>query len=629
MGWILKSGNTIELIKEWFCIYRFWPAIVSNNFGGMLGLTFVVDDGWKADEGFIPSSHADLKPDVTLFYLSPRIFPKGFAKKAKEKFTYQPPLHILSKNPNIDIKACMEWFKFADGPPSDICSKMLEKLENVPKSIKNGFKLGGEIEIIHPRTQKTIERALVFNAKVENYFLVQLIDDSEDCRPVVRHCLSSDILPSGWSDSMSANIKPSNKHSKYKPIPKKYFPKFEELAKPFACQQKLEVALDNGEFHSGTIIEIKEHILVIQLDSDNQNEQDLFLAPNDSLNIFPLGWTHTNDLPLMIPHSFLNEIEPDNKSLNEATKHLQNKEASKPECMDVDQISSWCPEIYFNYKCYSASFLSKARLASLPRSVGPGMVQLVMREVISLLVGSSYKSGSILKRLECKNEIAKKDFVIEEVKGKSRVLNLKANIEIPTKTYQVEKMCKEVCQRVGACPNLVSMQRYLTEKGCPADCQNRPKSNFLLNEEDNSYVDDALAGNFQGVYQKTLIPGLSATTGMGVKRRRDGRRKKRTNPDRLLIAEHNQLKRQRSRDQMTNEIGSSDEASSYTSDLEDAYAMGGTSLASTCVSSRTDSRSNSPNSQIMDINNEIPMMKHRKIYRNQKKGRGRKEWERY
>ena len=90
--------------------------------------------------------------------------------------------------------------------------------------------------------------------------------------------------------------------------------------------------------------------------------------------------------------------------------------------------------------------------------------------------------------VECNSEVPRKDFVIEEVKGKSRVLNLKANIEIPTRTYQVEKMCKDVCQKVGACPNLVSMQQYLTDDGCPADCQNRPKSNFLLSLSFSDWV---------------------------------------------------------------------------------------------------------------------------------------------
>merc|ERR1719189_60682 len=118
------------------------------------------------------------------------------------------------------------------------------------------------------------------------------------------------------------------------------------------------------------------------------------------------------------------------------------------------------------------------------------------------------------------------------------------------------------------------MNRYLTDEGCPADCQNRPKSNFILNEEDNAFAENPTNGNSQSGHHSTIISGVNTSTGVTMKKRRDGRRKKRTNPDRLLIAEHIQLKRQRSRDRMINEGGSSGEVSSGTSDLEDETTLG-------------------------------------------------------
>ena len=102
----------------WICFKnRFWPAIISRNNGGLLGLTYVIDDGWKADEGFVPSSHVDLIPDVTFFYLSARIFPKGYAKTNKDKTKYHPPSLVLIRNPEIDIEACLEWEDLAESPP--------------------------------------------------------------------------------------------------------------------------------------------------------------------------------------------------------------------------------------------------------------------------------------------------------------------------------------------------------------------------------------------------------------------------------------------------------------------------------------------------------------------------------
>ena len=575
-------------------------------------MSYVKDDGWKADEGFVPTSHTDLIPDITLFYLSDRIFPKGHAKTHKEKTKYAPPSKILSQNPNIDIESCLEWVDLAEGAPANYFGQILSKLENVPKKNKEAFQAGKIVEIIHPKTRKSVEMALIVNSDDDNFFLAKLLGSTEDIY-VVRHCLSSDILPYGWSNTIASNIKPLRTlDTKDEKITEDLFHNhvINDTSK-FECGKKMEVRSPNGEFHSGTIVEVKDHIIVIELDNDDRDAKDLYITPFNSMDIFPIGWSQTNDLPIMLPTSFLNYMNDPTQETSSLSKEIKTTILSNNQSTNDVETSSWCPKIYFNYKCYSASFLSKARLASLPRSVGPGTVRLVMREVISLLVGSSYKSGSILNRLECNYEVPRKDFVIEEIKGKSRVLNLKANIEIPTRAYQVEKMCKEVCQKVGACPHLVSMQRYLSDEGCPADCQNRPKSNFINNDETAN-------GNSQTSYQKSFLSGLSSTSGIGIKRRRDKRRKKRTNPDRLLIAEHIQLKRQKSRDQMGSEVNSSCEVSSGGSDCDDDDTVP-TSLASTAASTR----SNSPNGQMYTNDRED------RSDRRNKKGRGRKEWERY
>ena len=165
------------------------------------------------------------------------------------------------------------------------------------------------------------------------------------------------------------------------------------------------------------------------------------------------------------------------------------------------------------------------------------------------------------------------------------------------------------------------MQQYLTDDGCPADCQNRPKSNFLLNEEDGVFVDSCVIGGSQNGNQRGLLSGLASTIGIGIKRRRDGRRKKRTNPDRLLIAEHIQLKRQKTQDQST--VGSSCEVSSGASDMEDED----NSVTSTTESSRAQSRCNSPNSQMYPLQGVDILNSRSRIDRREKR-RGRKEWER-
>lgn len=60
---------------------------------------------------------------------------------------------------------------------------------------------------------------------------------------------------------------------------------------------------------------------------------------------------------------------------------------------------SWCPRIYFNYKCFTGPSLSKSKLCNLPRFVGPGPVLLVMQEVISKILSIAYVSSRILNDL--------------------------------------------------------------------------------------------------------------------------------------------------------------------------------------------------------------------------------------
>ena len=84
-----------------------------------------------------------------------------------------------------------------------------------------------------------------------------------------------------------------------------------------------------------------------------------------------MSWTRYNTL-LICRKSVLKDkpILVKDKPLDE---DLVQKESSVVEKNDsTEEGSSWCQPVYFNYKCYSASFLSRARLAGLPKKVGPG-----------------------------------------------------------------------------------------------------------------------------------------------------------------------------------------------------------------------------------------------------------------
>lgn len=62
--------------------------------------------------------------------------------------------------------------------------------------------------------------------------------------------------------------------------------------------------------------------------------------------------------------------------------------------------SGYCPKIYFNHRCFSGPFLSKGRIAELPKCVGPGPISLVMKEVLSMLITVAYKSSRVLREIQ-------------------------------------------------------------------------------------------------------------------------------------------------------------------------------------------------------------------------------------
>ena len=64
----------------------------------------------------------------------------------------------------------------------------------------------------------------------------------------------------------------------------------------------------------------------------------------------------------------------------------------------------WIDKVFYNHKCFSGPYLNKGRIAELPKSVGPGMVPLVLREVLHMLINAAYKPPRVLRELQVENE---------------------------------------------------------------------------------------------------------------------------------------------------------------------------------------------------------------------------------
>ena len=438
----LKVGMHLEIQSDNNTDF-FWPASITCNKGGLLTLEYLPHNTEGAGR---------LKE--TFFYTSERLFPWKHGQNNGRNYVH--PEKFEPQNSILDTVSS------PSPAPSDVIEPV--KLEN------HEFKNGHLLEVVVPEENK-VYLGKVLDASNPKYFMVRLLG-REEPKIVICHKGTPTIAPVGWSRGFHGYHDSVDKSLKAEDLPKleakaSWFT-FKEKAVDLGFQtgQKLEV-LHHGQLRCATISDIKDHMLRITLDSDSEATRAVILMPANSTNLFHLGWSQTNQMRSLVPKSIAIKTE----EIKTAVQEEQEEEPKKEEPKKDSKSGSWSPQIYFNYKCYSASFLSRARLASLPKSVGPGPVQLVMSKVLSLVIGSSYKSASILRRLECKDDQARLGFVLERLKGKSRVLDLKADIEIPTRTDLLEDYLKEVCTKLSACPNLVSTKIY--DEACPSNCMRR------------------------------------------------------------------------------------------------------------------------------------------------------------
>ena len=451
----IKPGMGLEIQAE-NDPQSFWPVEVKENRGGYLTLEYLKPLDAEKD------SKTTRKH---LFYTSERLFPlkhtvsKGFSYRncSGENKSYQ---EMESDYPKLL------------GVPSDLIepTKIPQHKAKISKDM--------HLELIDPDTcDATLAR--ITQVWDECYFSVKALESE---RSQLCHVGSLNIFPVGWGkdflrdyDKIEKRLLEVDKKSQVK---KSVFSTKESAEDAgFSIGQKLDIAF-NETMRSGTVSGMKDHVLKIRLDSDDEEKHKEIFISCVSDRLFPLGWSQTNNIPCLVPKSFL----PPKK---EESKEAEGEESSSSKKEDaISSSSSWCPEVFFNYKCFSSNFLAKARLATLPQKVGPGNVELVMTQILSFIIGSSYKSASILKRLECHDDRPRVGFILRNLKAKSRVLDIKGDVEVPTLTSQVNDFCREVCGKLGACPNLISTTKY--DEDCPAHCMIRSKLDQIYPTHDEN-----------------------------------------------------------------------------------------------------------------------------------------------
>ncbi|XP_012276063.1 scm-like with four MBT domains protein 1 [Orussus abietinus] len=474
----IKHGMKVE-VSDVRHPYKLWVATIIENVGGRLLLRYDT-----------PGSKTQ---DFWIFCTSEHLYQYGFANKSESQWFLEPPSSIL------EMHTYEEWKELTES-----CPKNDEIPDNLFKNCINhsphNFKIGMKLEALSPDDRAKICVATVMKVFDDTYFLVQIDDfikkeqlpNSEAFVNVSKRdtwlCTSEHpyIFPIGWAKKNNLKVtNPDGWISKSGEFDwEEYLKETNSVAATedlfheresavdagFECGMRLEAVdpQDESVICAAHITKIIGNLLWLKLDNyeDTRPEHVVFMH---SLKIFPVGWCESNHYPLKPPKDYV-----------EICKKLEVpvKETKKRDILDIPisepRSSLWCPKIYFNYRCYTGPMISKGKLATLPKAVGPGPVILVMREVLSMIVSVGYRSSRILKVLQCDSK-PDPGYHLEVLKAKHKNNTYRASVAVVTSGDMVADFCRNICKKLMVCPNLFG-PLYVSEDECPDRCHKTSKS---------------------------------------------------------------------------------------------------------------------------------------------------------
>ncbi|KAG1689927.1 Scm-like with four MBT domains protein 1 [Nymphon striatum] len=420
-----------------------WLASVIKNVGGRLLLRY---------EGCSDSSF-----DFWLYYISWQLHAPGWAKI--NGYQYQPPKKVQS--PYIAAEPII---KVLHSPNQTVYShdkKLTDIFLDQEEVLNHNFEVGMKLEMLSPVDRLHFVPATITNILCDKFFLVEL-DDFTEVAKKSYFCHSGcwNIFPPGWAKenglkvqipkgcNILTSISRSLDWDEYlkmtgaiAAIKSSFKQKVNEKIHAFDKSMRLEAVnpFQPQQLCAASITKIVSHLIWIQLDGVDAFNVHHITSIN-SYEIFPVGWCESNSFPLKPPRKWLSKRQ--RKLL--AKKSHQDNDANGTEPMLLSPSKcDICPKLYINHRCFSGRFLSKSKIAELPRHVGPGPVQLVIKEVINLLIASAYISTRVHKELQLEgkpNPNMNQSMMKAKYKGKVR----KGIIEIPYYAEQVEAFCKEI-----------------------------------------------------------------------------------------------------------------------------------------------------------------------------------------
>ncbi|XP_034983278.2 scm-like with four MBT domains protein 2 [Zootoca vivipara] len=485
----LRGKNPVDLITVDSLIelqdsqspFQYWIVSVLENIGGRLRLRYV---GLEETESY----------DQWLFYLDYRLRPVGWCQE--NKYRLEPPAEICS------LKTVSEWHSALDKSLIEAAQFPLpmEVFKDHDDLRNHLFTVGMKLEAVDTKEPCRICPATI--SKVFNNHFVQVTID--DLRPeasaasMICHADSLAIMPVQWCLKNGVHLSPPKGYSSQdfdwadyqKQCGTEAAPQFcfrnVSFSRGFTKNMKLEAVnpKNQAEICVASVISVKGRLMWLRLEGLQVPAAE-YIVDVESMNIFPVGWCEANAYKLSTPHKAVLQrkrkiavVQPEKQLPHgEPVEKKIHEPCMLPQTDAIGTINGRysCPALFINHRCFSGPHLNKGRLAELPQSVGPGKCVLVLKEVLSMVINSAYKPGSVLRELQLVED-PRWNFQEETLKAKYRGKTYRATVKIVRTSDQVLDFCRRVCAKLECCPNLFSP--IPVTEACPENCSAHTKTKY-------------------------------------------------------------------------------------------------------------------------------------------------------
>ncbi|XP_060632440.2 scm-like with four MBT domains protein 2 isoform X1 [Anolis sagrei] len=484
----LRGKNPVDLITVDSLIelqdsqnpFQYWIVSVLGNVGGRLRLRYV---GLQDTESY----------DQWLFYLDYRLRPVGWCQE--NQYRMDPPAEIYA------LKTVAEWKAALDKSLIEAAKSPLpvEVFKDHADLKNHQFMVGMKLEAVDVKEPCSICPATV--TKVFSHHFVQVtIDDlcpEATATMILCHADSLGIMPVQWCLKNGVHLTPPKGYSSQDFDWADYQKQCGAEAAPPLCfknvssrgftkNMKLEAVnpKNRAEICVASVSAVKGRLMWLHFEG-LQVPAPEYIVDVESMDIFPVGWCEANAYRLLAPHKPILQrkrkiavVQPEKKvPPGVPVEKMIHDPCVIPQAEAMGTINGRysCPALFINHRCFSGPHLNKGRLAELPQSVGPGKCVLVLKEVLSMVINSAYRPGSVLRELQLV-ENPGWNFQEETLKAKYRGKTYRATVKIVRTSDQVLDFCRRVCAKLECCPNLFSP--VPVTEACPENCTIQTKTKY-------------------------------------------------------------------------------------------------------------------------------------------------------